>query len=93
MKQNLHVEFFKSWLVGNKDVLKWGGGTTPPPEVCLGEKRRKCTKKNGWRGRWWYLLTCFSGVTFFWEGLIYFQGGWLRNFQGGHMLETPPPLN
>ena len=31
--------------------------------------------KNGWGGKWWYLLTNFSGVTFFREGLRYFRGG------------------
>ena len=42
--------------------------------------------KNGWGGRWWYLLTYFRGVTFFREGLRYFQGGVVEI----SMLETPP---
>ena len=49
--------------------------------------------KSGWGGRWWYLLnlTYFSGVTFFREGLRYFQGGGVvEKFSRGSHVGKPP---
>ena len=61
--------FLQSWLVDNKGVLKGGGFnySSPPKNFFWGK-----VKKNGWVGRWWYLLTYFRGVTLFRKGLRYF---------------------
>ena len=42
--------------------------------------------KNGWGGRWWYLL-----LTFFREGLRYFQGGVVEKLSRGSHVGNPPP--
>ena len=99
MKQNV-CDFFTTMLVGNKGTLKGGGGgstTTPPPLNFFLGKVKKSTKKmkNGWGlGREVVVhVNVFSRGDIFSGGFEIFSGGggWLKIFQGGHMLETPPP--
>ena len=78
MKQNVR-DFLTIMLVGNKGILKGGGvsTTTPPPlKFFFGKVKKRYKEDEKWMGRKVVVhVNIFRGVTFFREGLKYFQGG------------------
>ena len=102
MKQNLR-DFFTTMLVGNKGTLKGGGGggggstTTPPPlKFFWGKVKKRYKQDEKWMGREVVVhVNIFSRVTFFREGLRYFQGGGVfeKFSRGSHVGNPPPPGN
>ena len=87
MKQNVRGFFtimvIYSWQQGR---IK-GGGVVQlllPLNFFWGKVKKRYKEDEKWMGR-----EVVVPVNIFSRGDIF--GGWLRNFQGGHMLETPPP--
>ena len=90
--------FLQSWLVGNKGILKGGGGVQlllpAPLNFFFGKVKKRYNEDEKWMGKEVVVpVNIISRGDTFSGGFEIFSGGggWLRNFQGGQMLEPPPP--
>ena len=70
--------FLQSWLVGNKGILKVGGGSTTPPPLnfFLGKVKKRYNEDEKWMGKEVVVpVNIFSRGDTFSGGFEIFSGG------------------